>query len=121
MKYIALCLILLPASANAQSDSNVQWFLSIKTPFDQTTYNVSRNGGKIGSDIGMTCVQDPLRHYRDNDRNVFEEASITCKVGIISEVSLVQSCMFNRHDQSFGALKVKDGMNNYTISLGCGS
>jgi len=121
-KLIIIVCLLLTTSANAQDDLLVQWSLIIRNSFGQSVYTISPQGGMIHDNtFTYSCIQNPIHVMKDNTGNLQEEVAITCKVGIVSEVSLVQNCLVNRHNTNSSVLKVRDNLYNYTISLACGN
>jgi hypothetical protein len=116
----ALAIVLgVTASAEADTGTLVTWRGRVYDILGPHTFEVSPRGGKIPHTGFTGCEQEPVRVFRDKEKNLQEEVRVTCKVGIGAEVQLIETCYVSRPDQSFGALKVKDSINEFTVSLAC--
>lgn len=121
-KLLLLCAgLLFAASADGQvSSTGVSWsckvFTSLGLNYEKA---LTVNGGEIDHTGIRPCVQAPLRRFRDSSGNLQEEVRITCEVGVSGKASLVQTCFAGKPDSSFGAMRVDNGYENYTVSLAC--
>jgi len=114
----ALLVLTRPAEAQVSS-AGVTWTLHVFDILGDHVINVAYAGGTLPNTGMTTCVQQRIRNFTDQAGNPQQEIDITCSVGISSKVTLVQTCYSAQRDRSFGAMKVEDAVNNFTISLAC--
>jgi hypothetical protein len=118
---IASFILALATSTSIQAKADPLWNIRVYSLMGQKDYTPNNNGGEIpNTGFGLSgCKQEPIRIFRDTNNNLQEQVTITCKVGISSEVQLIETCYLNLPDSSFGAMRVKDSIENFTISVSC--
>jgi hypothetical protein len=112
---------LLGSDADAQArHTGVRWDLSVTDALGEHPLVVRQSGGPVDSMLtGLdTCAQAPVRVFQDPDGNLQEEVRVVCELRL-SKVTLIESCFVSERDDSFGAMRVDEGVRPFTIALHC--